>query len=344
MPYRGGSVSVIERCFLRAKHWQLFLLLVGVPVVGQTIVMGLVPVSAPSPQEFGRGLALLVGVTAIWILCLQGWFWSMGSFSSSMTARSHQLPITFFRLTVICPAAYIVILLVAASLRPDLNVVMLLFPLHIVATLCMLYNAYFVSKNLVLAESGRPVTFYKFSGPLILLWFFPIGVWSTQPRINELFNNWTDNKPQINTVDIAQSEARKANPGGVVSMAFIASMALALICALAVSHGYLGELASIGLCVGAQQLVFASAALRIFSTSGSGKAAPSTTSLVVICLMAMYFSVSVPALFTQMHTGKVVPNDPANLIFSIPAISLAIVMLVRARRRRADSFRWGGKK
>ena len=344
LPQEETHVSVIERCFLRAKHWQLFLLLVGVAVVGQAVVMSLLPVSAASPQEFGRGLVPLVGVTAVWILCLQGWLWSMGSFLSSMTLRSYRFTIAFFRLTVIYPAAYIVTLFVAASLRPDLNVIAPIFPFHVFATLCMFYNVYFVSKNLVLAESGRPVTFSNFSGPLFLLWFFPIGVWIIQPRINALFKNWTDNEPQTNTVNTAQPETRRATPGGVVSMAFITSMALALMCALAVDHGYLGELAGIGICVGAQQLVFASAVFRICSTPGPGKAGPSTASLVVICLMSMYFSVAIPSLFTQIHTGKVVPNDPANLMFSIPLILFAVVMLVRTRRHRADSFRWGGEK
>jgi hypothetical protein len=34
------------------------------------------------------------------------------------------------------------------------------------------------------------VSFYDFSGPFFLLWFFPIGIWIIQPRINRLFTDW----------------------------------------------------------------------------------------------------------------------------------------------------------
>jgi len=46
---------------------------------------------------------------------------------------------------------------------------------------------YFVSKSLVLAETGRPAVFYDYAGPFFLVWFFPIGVWIVQPRINRLY-------------------------------------------------------------------------------------------------------------------------------------------------------------
>jgi uncharacterized RDD family membrane protein YckC len=44
-----------------------------------------------------------------------------------------------------------------------------------------------VSKNLVLAETSKPASFYDYAGPFFLIWFFPIGVWFTQPRINRLY-------------------------------------------------------------------------------------------------------------------------------------------------------------
>jgi hypothetical protein len=62
-----------------------------------------------------------------------------------------------------------------------------IFPFHLLAMYCMLYLLYFVSKNLVLAERGKPASFYDYSGPFFLLWFFPIGVWIIQPKVNPLY-------------------------------------------------------------------------------------------------------------------------------------------------------------
>src|SRR5262249_22613374 len=44
-----------------------------------------------------------------------------------------------------------------------------------------------ISKSLVLAETTKPASFYDYAGPFFLLWFFPLGVWFTQPRINRLY-------------------------------------------------------------------------------------------------------------------------------------------------------------
>jgi hypothetical protein len=49
---------------------------------------------------------------------------------------------------------------------------------------CLLYS---VSKNLVLAETRKPASFYEYAGPFVLLWFLPVGVWLVQPKVNRLY-------------------------------------------------------------------------------------------------------------------------------------------------------------
>ena len=51
----------------------------------------------------------------------------------------------------------------------------------------MFYNLYFVSKSLLIAETGKSATFSEYAGEFFLLWFYPIGVWLIQPRINRLY-------------------------------------------------------------------------------------------------------------------------------------------------------------
>jgi len=178
-------LNLIERSFLRAKHWQIFLLVVGVSIVGEMVVMRSLPQGTPTPQDLQRTLAGTVGVTAIFMLCLLGWIWSMGSYLTSIAPRSLQLPMGLFRLAVIYPSAYLVALFVTLCLVPAVPAA--IAPFHLLATVCMFYDLYFVSKTLVMAETGRPASFYGFSGPFFLLWFVPIGVWVIQPRINRLF-------------------------------------------------------------------------------------------------------------------------------------------------------------
>ena len=71
------------------------------------------------------------------------------------------------------------------SINPKLFVATV--PLSLLAVFCMFYNLYFVAKNLVTAETGRSASFSNYAGPFFLLWFFLIGVWFIQPRINRLY-------------------------------------------------------------------------------------------------------------------------------------------------------------
>lgn len=59
-------------------------------------------------------------------------------------------------------------------------------PMHLLAMVAIFYVLGFTAKNLILAERQSPVSFFDYSGPFFLMWFFPIGVWFVQPRVNRL--------------------------------------------------------------------------------------------------------------------------------------------------------------
>jgi hypothetical protein len=73
----------------------------------------------------------------------------------------------------------------------------LIYPLHVFAMICMFYLLYFVSKSLVLGETGKPASFYDYAGPFFLLWFFPAGIWIVQPRVNRLYSERKNAEPLI---------------------------------------------------------------------------------------------------------------------------------------------------
>ena len=114
------------------------------------------------------------------------WLWSMGSFLNSIVHPALKLNTAFFRLTLIYPPLYVLGFMTSFQKQLPLLLVVVI-PLHLVAMFCMFYNLYFVSKSLVLAETGKSPSFYDYAGPFFLVWFFPIGVWVVQPRINRLF-------------------------------------------------------------------------------------------------------------------------------------------------------------
>jgi hypothetical protein len=66
------------------------------------------------------------------------------------------------------------------------NVAAAIVPVHLFSMFCMFYCLYFISKELKAVEWQRPVTFSVYTGEFFLIWFFPIGIWFIQPRINKL--------------------------------------------------------------------------------------------------------------------------------------------------------------
>lgn len=174
------------KLLLRAKHWQIFALFVGMGVVGDAILL-IYFLGAGSRGTFWKFELLNAIVTAIFLVFFLGWLWAMGSFLSSIVKPKLRLNIDLFLVSLIYPPLYICAFFTIIFENVKSPLLPLILPFHLFAMFCIFYEFYFVSKNLVLAEIGRPASFCDYAGPFFLIWFFPIGIWFTQPRINRLY-------------------------------------------------------------------------------------------------------------------------------------------------------------
>jgi len=173
----------VANILLRARAWQVFLLIAGfVPAV---IVTRLI-LSGPD-AVLGIRFGFAVGTEVVFI-CVSLWLWSLGTFQESAVSPSLRPSGRFFYVSVIFPVIYIPLFEV---LFPKLTThpveFALIFLIHFFAVFCGFYNYYFVSKCLALAEKNRPVSYADYRGYFLGCWFFPAGVWFIQPRINRLF-------------------------------------------------------------------------------------------------------------------------------------------------------------
>ena len=66
------------------------------------------------------------------------------------------------------------------------SLVAIILPLHLFSMFCILYSLYFVAKTFKTVELQREVTFSDFAGEFFLIWFYPIGIWIVQPKINKM--------------------------------------------------------------------------------------------------------------------------------------------------------------
>jgi hypothetical protein len=100
-----------------------------------------------------------------------------------------------FRFSILYSAIYALVFqlffITAASGTNSGGAMSVIFPMHLLGMFCMFYALYFVAKNIATFEKGKEVKFSEFKGAFFMLWFFPIGIWYIQPRINRIYETNT---------------------------------------------------------------------------------------------------------------------------------------------------------
>ena len=187
--------------FLTLKHWQLFGLLLGLPMIFQFIFMGSIIASNASTIVFKAFPVIMILHMGLFF----GWFYSLGTNLHKKLPVTVNMNLNKFKIILLIPAVYMLFLSfymssmfsdVSTDLATNLAFFGIIFPLHLFSMVCIFYCLYFISKELKAVEWQKPVTFSDFAGEFFLIWFFPFGIWIIQPRINKLFEKNTDGKTE----------------------------------------------------------------------------------------------------------------------------------------------------
>ncbi len=68
----------------------------------------------------------------------------------------------------------------------------IIVPMHLFSMFCIFYSLYFVAKTFKTVELQRETAFSDFAGEFFLIWFYPIGIWIIQPKINKIVETSND--------------------------------------------------------------------------------------------------------------------------------------------------------
>jgi hypothetical protein len=168
---------------LKLKHWQLFGLMIGAMIISSFDDM--------STSKIIWAISMLLFV-AIYF----SWFWVMGINLYPKLPPTVNLNLSRFKLFMFIPAVYIVIISlvlggISIGTQGDRTsgYAAIILPIHLFSMFCIFWCLAFVAKSLKAVELQRPVTFSDYAGEFFLIWFFPIGVWFIQPRINKMFDD-----------------------------------------------------------------------------------------------------------------------------------------------------------
>lgn len=181
------------KLFLQLKHWQLFVLLIVLPLVPYVVAVVKVISSndiKPLMQVFPFMLIFIMTV-------MMGWHYSVGVKLYKKLPPEIKISLLPFRLAVII--SYLTVLAESliiwgyaieliqshdASFNP--MVFLMILPFHLLAIVGLFYILYFNARTIKTVEVQRKLTLSEYIGDFFLLWFFPIGVWFIQPRLNVL--------------------------------------------------------------------------------------------------------------------------------------------------------------
>lgn len=194
--------------FLKLKHWQLFLLMFAIPF---SLQMGLAVTvfveifksaemhQQPNPEIIFSSFRWIPLFVALFMGFQLGWFWSIAIGLQKKIPKKVRMKVGKFKALLFIPVVYFIALFgmfsnfisnFSLGIMPDPRLLTIGFavfiPLHFFAIFCLLYSMYFAAKTFKTAELQREVAFKDFAGEFFLLWFYVVGVWILQPKINQM--------------------------------------------------------------------------------------------------------------------------------------------------------------
>ncbi|TPE43999.1 hypothetical protein [Pontibacter mangrovi] len=180
-----------SRMFLvRLRHWQAFLLLFVLPLLlqqGLLWLLGALGISA------GRVLTMLLDALPATVITL--WLWTVGARLYKRLPESIKITPLYFYLGCLYMLLYALLFVytwavirdsLAAGTLP-LGMLALLVPMHLFATFCYLYAAYFAGRSLVSVETPRVAQSGEYLGTVFLFMLLPLGIWFLQPRLRRIY-------------------------------------------------------------------------------------------------------------------------------------------------------------
>jgi hypothetical protein len=204
------------QAFLKAKHWQLFIIMIAPPIIFQYFMVANMLANfstnpAPDPSFVFEYLKFFPLMMIITMGTLFGWIWSVvvglqDKIPDALKFKTGRFKVFFF-IPVIYIMLFSFLLSSLISSGPEMikedapenfvkvaGFMMIIFPLHLFSMFCIFHSLYYAAKTFKTAELQRPTTFSDFAGEFFMIWFYIIGVWILQPKINNMVSENQNNQ------------------------------------------------------------------------------------------------------------------------------------------------------
>lgn len=179
---------------LKLKHWQLFALTWGVPIIVNFFTFG-------NPALLFKLFPLQMVFFGIgtW-----GWIWAIAVELNPYLPPNTGLSARKFKLLFSIPITYLAIILIGlstpifqgfggeGSALSGFEGILIL--VHLVSVVIVFYGLNFAAKTVKSVELNRTARFSDYSGEFFLIWFSVFGYWILQPRLNRIISNMPESE------------------------------------------------------------------------------------------------------------------------------------------------------
>jgi hypothetical protein len=156
------------KTFLKARHWQLFLLYSS-PYIAQLVI----PRDAEGSTSDGSFFIIFLSF-GLTIIAFLGWMWAVAIDLYPLSTNRESIA---FRIAFFWVVAYIIIL-AAVILTDRTHFTYLIIP-HFIALVSIFYCTAYTARRIRDSKNGNDSI-----GIFFLILFFPVGIWILQPGIN----------------------------------------------------------------------------------------------------------------------------------------------------------------
>ncbi len=190
------------KLLLKLKHWHLFLIVVVIPFgihVFNMISMFtneiLVDTTGPDLTfEYMKWMPLIMVLAYGGLF---GWQWAVANKLNKHLPEGFKMNLTRFKIFFFFPLVYMVFFMAffflmfsgGKDIFPEGNFIIffvLIGIFHLFSMFCLIHNIQFIAKSYKAVQLQRAVQVGDYIGEFLLIFFWFVGIWFIQPKINEL--------------------------------------------------------------------------------------------------------------------------------------------------------------
>jgi len=180
-------MSDIASLIARFRHWQAFLYTCA-PFFGAGVLSTPSFDGPPTAVEMEAVIDRMMLTLFPVAIVLYSWIWSIGHTADRASVPDTRRPDRFFNLAFPYTFAYLVYAYFffprPGDIADPIVPIGITLILHIFAVICSFYAIASAAMRLKTSELGSRANFGESFGTFFLIWFFPLGVWFVQSRLN----------------------------------------------------------------------------------------------------------------------------------------------------------------